>query len=601
MVEVTSPQIDCLFSPRCRINFLTTTDDIPINGAAGTASLITRTASITSHGLGAAKYLYEYVIDLSGAYGITFDPCIKSLSLRFGVPDKLDFDQNGIADEQVFIIARGNVGPSSAVTGNGSITFNFKTPVCVGQSSYPIGLVSSQAPHVVNAVLAESDGPTHMVQARAPIFSLFSGEPLHKKEAAPSNLPAPGNPPVQGCGTDPVSSPNLLDCWLQKNQELSWHIKWQLIDHNIINWPQWDATRKADLRKAFLDAWLWYQGGMTNFQGTPYEEPPTNMEPQETNNHCNTVLEPTQAWQRYLAEVAHSLAAEIGGWVPWSLKNYDYDSLEDLLSGWTRYHYDSDIEGDWYNVVYPGYLVYRHNVTPAHPVFIFSFLKQNNLVGSTRQETIAKVIDWARWNLQHMIGGYECPNYSNIWQYFGLPPVSRIIEGTVLSQGDEIGVFAHYTPACFGTTDFLRVVLRTVNIPAVHRMGDETCYHSMPYFPSEGLYLSHGDDPYTAQSKQTPVIPAEEFLIGQGVWDTWFTNASDPCANVGKRPVELLLQYLSTQLADKYCADMVAGSNHASGQVYQEFQDFYTVAELEAQTLWERLGQLAQNLGKCGP
>jgi hypothetical protein len=418
----------------------------------------------------------------------------------------------------------------------------------------------------------------------------------------------PSDPPVQGCGTDPVSSPNLLDCWLQKNMNIASALFWQPSDGTqTIGWFEWDEMRKAQLRQAFLGAWLWYQGGMTNFQGTPFQEPPMNLQPPDMNPHAHTVLEETEAWTRYLAEVAHSLAAEIGGWVPWSLKDYDNDGRQEILGASSRYRYfepTPDDPDNWYNVVYPGYLVWVQDVTPAHPVVVFSFLKQNNLIGVTRQETIANVLDWARWNLNHMIGPFTLENYDYHWHYAGLPPVSKILEGTVLTNPDYAAgnpYPKHWTAGCFGTTGLLRALLRTVNIPVSAIRGPETCWHTLPYFRSEGLYLSHGDDPYQTHARQTPVIPAQELLITQAVWDAWFQNALDPCVNLGRRPAELLLQYLSNELADKYCSDVAEGSDHASGQVYQEFQNYYTVAELEAAILWERLGQLAQNLGKCSP
>jgi hypothetical protein len=347
---------------------------------------------------------------------------------------------------------------------------------------------------------------------------------------------------------------------------------------------------------------VWHQNGMTGFAGPDIGEPTANQEVLADDHWVMTVLdESTQAWPLYLAQVGHSLAAEIGGWVPWTLRNYTNDEMFEVLSAWVRYHYTSPAPNDYYHSVYPGYVVYGSDVTPAHPTYLFPFLKNEGLVGATRGDTIAKVVDWSRWHLAHFLGALSPTNAEYHWQYRGLPPVSRTIEGTVLTDpqyGGAVGPY-HWTAGCYGTTDFLRDLLRTVNIPVFKRSSGQTCGHTMPYFSTEGRYLSHGDDPYNSLSRQLTQVAADELLIDQPTWDQWFTNAATPCANVGRRPPQLLLQYLSDTLTDKYCADTANGLDHASGTVYQDFSYHYTVAELEAATLWERLSQRAQQQGKC--
>jgi hypothetical protein len=178
---------------------------------------------------------------------------------------------------------------------------------------------------------------------------------------------------------------------------------------------------KAELRQAWADANAWYANGMTGFTGTFVEDPPLNQNiVEEDAVWVDTVFDgPTQAWPLFLAHIAHSLAVEIGGWVPWTLRTYEPKALEQLLSGLQMFRY-----GGWDNNpggYQLGGLQLLEGATPSHPTFTFAFLKQNNLIASTALGTIARVIDWCRWNLQHYVGKFTAQNAYYHWQYRGAP------------------------------------------------------------------------------------------------------------------------------------------------------------------------------------
>ena len=64
--------------------------------------------------------------------------------------------------------------------------------------------------------------------------------------------------------------------------------------------------------------------------------------------------------------------------------------------------------------------------------------------------------------------------------------------------------------------------------------------------------------------------------------------------------VDLAVWHFSDQLLFYYCSDKFNGLSHASGQVFAIFEKYgYTVADLEATNLWERLEAEAQLKGKC--
>jgi hypothetical protein len=123
-------------------------------------------------------------------------------------------------------------------------------------------------------------------------------------------------------------------------------------------------------------------------------------------------------------------------------------------------------------------------------------------------------------------------------------------------------------------------------------------------FPSEGLYLSHGDDPYSFfREGFTTVFPVPgDILIDHATCPSWFTGSpSHVCGNIGRRLAELALDLLPEYLADYYCWDIYLNKSHADGKVYNEFKGYFSLQELENADLWGRLSQRALDLGLwCG-
>ena len=204
-----------------------------------------------------------------------------------------------------------------------------------------------------------------------------------------------------------IRSPDLLDCWLEHNPKVAEAIIWEVPPGMptvaLLAWPAWTAAMKAQLRQAWVDARAWYAKGMTGFMGTFVEDPPPNQDFAEEDGPFRTVFDgPTQAWPLFLAQVAHCLAVEIGGWVPWTLRDYEPEALKELLSAFEMFKYDQDDGGPWDSDYPGGYVLggWSNNewVTPSHATFTFSFLKQNNLIAPTALGTIGLVLDWCRWN-----------------------------------------------------------------------------------------------------------------------------------------------------------------------------------------------------------
>ena len=217
-----------------------------------------------------------------------------------------------------------------------------------------------------------------------------------------------------------------------------------------------------------------------------------------------------------------------------------------------------------------------------------------------RRETIGRLLDWCRAGMSHYVGSLDPTVAQAFWQYNGYPLVERVISGTTHPQYG----FAHWTLGCPGTTSFLNAVLRTVNTPVERVRADG---HATPHFMSENLYLSHGDDPYDRLLTTTPPIPIDELLLDQKTFTAWFDpNLTSQVQqdNVGRRCVELTLQYLTDWILKLRCNDVRQGvTNEAASSVYNDsglnLRKFYTVPQLQAMNLWSRLDAKIAAQGGC--
>ena len=235
------------------------------------------------------------------------------------------------------------------------------------------------------------------------------------------------------------------------------------------------------------------------------------------------------------------------------------------------------------------------------------------MIAQDRLKTIEILLEWCG-GLVHFLGDFTAKNMEGHWQYRGEMPVSRVISGTApifypYKQGDTSPprelTYGHYTAGCWGTTAFLRAVLRVVNVPvmAVTGSGSTGGTHSMPYFMSEGRYLSHSDDLYSQNTRSSPGFPVEELFIDQAIYDAWFgPDVSLPPgkSNVSRRVSDLTIKYLPRILLAQRCRDIREGRSRSRSLVlsWAGFPN-YSVEELEATNLWERIDDKIDGLGGC--
>ncbi len=314
-------------------------------------------------------------------------------------------------------------------------------------------------------------------------------------------------------------------------------------------------------------------------------------------------LSPDDAWRTFLAYVAQSLLVETRRLVSWSVLRAGEEELRYL------FHSDSlflPVAGEKYAIEGADGSFIHGRVTPGDPGRTFSFLAREGLLGADRRATIERLADWCRAFLIHETRGVlDTPTLlsdsgtreSNDvhWQYEGFAPVERMIAGTERRR-ESFGGVRHWTAGCWGTTGFLRAVLRTVNVSVAL---ERRCRHAMPHFLRDAVFVSHGDDFYTGQARWEPPFPASAFLQPIELLERWYGAGGD-CVWVGRGVLEAIARYPPYELLRRHCDDLANGRVHAASTVYAVFSEREVpLADLEAGGLWTRIEAAIAALGGC--
>lgn len=407
------------------------------------------------------------------------------------------------------------------------------------------------------------------------------------------------NPNITGIEKDG----KVLNCWLDLNPQVKQAMVWQEVDFTtgdvqLLTYDNWDPFIKNYLNVNFYYYWQWLSGNLSNFGGITLHDPPFNKVQLEDGNPAMTVLSRYQAANLYIQIVAHSLALEIGGFVPWSVLSYNQNDLQRIFSSVTLFnagHYLSVNANGQIVMDFIGY--WPPEVTPAPPTTTFVFLV-DNVLRPSHYDTVSRLLKWGRENMYHYGGFSTAENMYAHWQYRGAPPVSLIIKGTKIinSFGVQASKAQSWAAGCHGTSFFFKEALRAVNIPVAPTWVPMTGGggHRSPVFTTIGSTLSHGDDVYTVRinipSVDPDYLPPDQLLIDTLTFYAWF-NPNNPkwWKNVGRQPHEISLDILPNKLMDKYCDDLGANKSHAASSVYYTFDNIYTVQELEAMNLWGKL------------
>lgn len=193
-VFVSAPAINCVFSPTCSEVVNDSTGPISLPGwpASPTFFLQTRTYPGQPGSPAAGLYAYEYRIDLTPAGQQTGpEDCLFAVTINFGPVVPMDFNGSG-TNNDVYVVTEGGIGsvaPTTVIQDGSQITFLFAaeadtgliSQMCVGASSFFIGLVSAEPPTDSTALIDQPpDGgwaqygiPPESVAARTPKANPF--------------------------------------------------------------------------------------------------------------------------------------------------------------------------------------------------------------------------------------------------------------------------------------------------------------------------------------------------------------------------------------------------------------------------------------------
>jgi hypothetical protein len=401
---------------------------------------------------------------------------------------------------------------------------------------------------------------------------------------AATPAPAPG-----AAHPTPVTSPDV-GSWLNAHPDIAAALRWENPNGVSTPYHHWPAPMRA--RLAELTARI----GRGEAPGLP--EAPPLLRSSDPAAPFPPLMPEWARWSldvardTYLAYAAQSLAVEIGRWVPWSMTADPPATLALLLD--SRSLFRAEAASGSYRIPYD-----FGATTPGDPYRVYQFLRANQLIGPTTRDTIERLVAWTGRNVVHFQGDWDAANVYANWQYYGWPPLERVIGGTVDTAHPERGT-ARRSGACFGTVGFLRLVLRTVNIPV--ELLHPCPGHAIPHFVREHLYLSHGDDPYSTLLIATPPIPPAALLIDDAQYGRWFGSdevSIAQCKNIGRQVLELAIAHLPNEFLVRRCADRASGAARERSQVYEPFRFNYSVAQLDTIRLWERLDEKIDASGGC--
>ena len=356
-----------------------------------------------------------------------------------------------------------------------------------------------------------------------------------------------------------------LDLWLEANPTVADALVWEgdLLDPlpdrcgqrsdfpscgELHSWP-WPGEMQDSLFRAFEKAVLGQPSGVS-------DTPPNAADTSDGDRFTSQQYFPEDAKGAFMAYAANSLAVEIGRLVPWSLLDtemYGSDELAVLFDSRKFFFRRPDGNYKVSNVPHGGMstmsapetaLAFLRGgdlpYTDMHPYFCRDHTLDDCdgvILSDTTAETIANTIHWFRLNAIHFMGHWWNGNAEAHWQYRGYTPAVRLMTGTQRTEylSEERndtrpdGRIIPRTAGCWGTTGFMRTVLRAVNIPVVLETAGG---HALPSFPSEARmgrpsHMSHGDDPYSMLVK-TGEWPSYDLLMMKDDWEAWFRPPPAP-------------------------------------------------------------------------
>ena len=278
-----------------------------------------------------------------------------------------------------------------------------------------------------------------------------------------------------------------------------------------------ELPSEPNLQQRILEQIRRYQTNENNPLST------TITEYHEEGRNSDFSIPSEETTEMYVHHVAFNIYLDLSNQLPWKIEDLEQEELYDLFKfyqGFNRIENEMFIIGD---------------VIPSEPRELFDFIKENDLLGETREETIYKLIDFIRIKFKH-----ASTNERNN------TPVT-ILEKLTTPGEQSIG-------GCHSTAFLMRDLATSIGIPASREdinYGDED--HSRIEFSS--LSSFHADDLHSMNRSTGNNVPSSEILVQRDGID--FTQDQD--FNDGVLKTEILYTYMPDNMLLDYALGVKQG------------------------------------------
>lgn len=244
-----------------------------------------------------------------------------------------------------------------------------------------------------------------------------------------------------------------------------------------------------------------------------------------------------EALSMWLPHLAVSLYTEVNELVPWSITSYTNEQKAFLLDARRFINYWSLPSGPAYTF----FLTWENGgglagITDWNAFYSFEFLRSNDMIRATQAESIYAFTQWIRENVYHEAASRAYELHLS-YGYNGSYPVDKILSPP---SGQK-----SWTQGCSGTSSLYSAVLKTINIPVSINMT--LGGHRGPLFPTAGLALMHGDDPYGLSNRRgLQEVPVNEIFVSIAGFNAM--NNAEPEPYYGYTPSRAdMASYLNTK------------------------------------------------------
>lgn len=198
IVTVGAPAINCLFNTSCSV--VVSDHTAPVLGGG---FLQSRTFQAQPGSPMAGKWVYQYRLDLTNATAAAAAPAVTSMSIQVPSIPAADFNGDGNATDNLFVVTSGGlgtVGPSSANLYGDTLHVMFAPPVPGGTTSYFFGFLSDTQPQETNARVEINVAPGTFLGVRTPAWpgaAAGGSAPRPVRPGRPVVRPTPVRPETQ--------------------------------------------------------------------------------------------------------------------------------------------------------------------------------------------------------------------------------------------------------------------------------------------------------------------------------------------------------------------------------------------------------------------